>query len=215
VTPAHLIFDLDNTLYPPTLGVVERVDALINGFMIDRLGMTPEAANATRARYREEHGTTLSGLMLHHHVVADEYLAHVHAIEIEDLVQPDAALLAMLDGLPQRKVVFTNGSACHAERVLGRLGVRHCFAEVFSLERVDYVPKPLRAAFESVLGALGAPAAHCLVIDDQLDNLRTARALGMRTVLVDPGPAAPDEETDFTIVSVLDLPRVLEEAADR
>ena len=38
----HLIFDLDNTLYPPSRGVVERVDARINQFMIDRLGLTPE-----------------------------------------------------------------------------------------------------------------------------------------------------------------------------
>ena len=205
----HLVFDLDNTLYPPTLGVVERVDALINRFMIERLGMTPQAANDARARYREEHGTTLNGLMIHHQVVPDDYLEHVHAIEVEDLLQPDAALLAMLESLPQRKVVLTNGSAAHAERVLARLGVRGCFGNIFSLERVAYVPKPFPAAFEAVLGALGAAPERCLVIDDRSDNLHTAHALGMRTLLVGSAAMSAGAAIDFALASVLDLPDVL------
>jgi putative hydrolase of the HAD superfamily len=202
---SHLIFDLDNTLYPPTLGVVERVDALIDHFMIERLGMTRETARAMRARYRDEHGTTLSGLMIHHQVEPDEYLAHVHAIAIEELLEPNPALHAMLERLPQPKAIFTNASAAHAERVLVRLGVRACFGEIFSLERVAYVPKPFPAAFTSVLTAIGAPPARCLVVDDRADNLRTARALGMRTMLV--GAAAPPSgaEVDFAVPSVLDL----------
>lgn len=63
-----LIFDLDNTRHPPRRGVVERVDARISHFMIDRLGMTPALAGTLRARYRDAHGTTLNGLMLHHEV---------------------------------------------------------------------------------------------------------------------------------------------------
>ncbi len=204
---SHLVFDLDNTLYPPTCGVVERVDALITAFMTERLGMTPHEADALRARYREELGTTLNGLMRDHAVSPDEYLASVHAIEIEELLAPDAALLAMLRALPYEKVVFTNGSSAHAERVLACLGVRECFAEVYSLERVAYVPKPERAAFESLLREIEAPAARCLVIDDRVDNLRTAGALGMRTLLV--GCAAVPSGIDVAVASIMDLPGVL------
>lgn len=205
----HLVFDLDNTLYAPDLGVVERVDALITRFIVERIGVDAEAANALRARYRDEHGTTLNGLMAHHDVGADEFLAHVHAIELDDLLAPDTALLAMLESLPQRKIVFTNGSALHAERVLGRLGVRNCFHDVFSLERVAYVPKPLPAAFESVLRALGARPERSLLIDDRIDNLRTARALGMRTMLVGSAAAPADVDVDFVAASVLALPGLL------
>jgi putative hydrolase of the HAD superfamily len=204
----HLIFDLDNTLYPPTRGVVERVDVLITGFIVERFGMTLEAANALRARYREAHGTTLAGLMLHHDVSPDEYLEHVHAIEVHELLEPDCALLSMLDGLPHRKIVFTNGSGLHAERVLACLGIRPCFHDVFSLERVSYVPKPSRAAFQSVLAAIGAPPATCVTIDDRPDNLCTAHALGMATVLV--GASLPGRaEIDVAIPSILDLPDAL------
>ena len=201
----HLIFDLDNTLYPPSRGVVERVDARITQFMVDRLGIAFDDASALRARYRDAHGTTLNGLMLHHEVAPDEYLDCVHEIAVEDLLAPDPDLAAMLAALPHEKVVFTNGSLTHAERVLACLEVRAHFAAVFSLERVAYVPKPERAAFESVLAALGAAAADCLFIDDRADNCATARALGMRTVLV----GAADGDCDGAIASILELPALV------
>ena len=204
----HLIFDLDNTLYPPSRGVVEQVDVRITQFMVDRLGMEPAAAGALRARYRDAHGTTLNGLMLHHAIEPDEYLACVHEIAVEELLTPDPELGAMLGALPHRKVVFTNGSCTHAERVLACLDVRHHFSAVFSLEHVAYVPKPERASFETVLDRLGVEADACLLLDDRRDNLATARALGMRTVLVG---GYPDDADGFdgAIPSILDLPALL------
>jgi putative hydrolase of the HAD superfamily len=205
----HLIFDLDNTLYPPSRGVVERVDARINRFMIERLGMAPEIAGSLRARYRDAHGTTLNGLMLHHDIEPDDYLAAVHEIAVEELLDADPALGAMLAALPHRKVIFTNGSTSHAERVLACLGVRIHFNEVFSLERVAYVPKPERAAFETVLDRLGVAASDCVFVDDRVDNLATARGLGMRTVLVGEEPEASRDAIGGTIASILDLPSLL------
>jgi FMN phosphatase YigB (HAD superfamily) len=46
-------------------------------------------------------------------------------------------------------------------------------------------------------------------LDDRQDNLATARALGMRTILVkDPAPTA-HAEVDGTIPSIIDLPPLL------
>jgi putative hydrolase of the HAD superfamily len=206
----HLICDLDNTLYPPSRGVVERVDALINRFMIERLGMAPDVAATLRARYRDAYGTTLNGLMLHHAIAPDDYLEAVHAIAVEELLDPDPALATMLATLPHRKAIFTNGSAAHAERVLACLGVRAHFVDVFSLECVAYVPKPDQAAFEIVLERLGARAAECAFVDDRIDNLATARALGMRTILVGDARTAG---VDHAIPSILDLAAVLSDGA--
>ena len=202
----HVIFDLDNTLYPPSRGVVERVDDRINRFMIERLGFAPDVAAELRARYRDQHGTTLNGLMLHHEVQPDDYLDDVHTIAVEELLEADPALDAMLATIPQHKVVFTNGSAAHAERVLACLGVRTHFADVFSLECVAYVPKPARAAFETVLARLDVAASACVFLDDRVDNLATARTLGMRTILVGDGARADE---DGAIASILDLPALL------
>ncbi|HEY5936011.1 MAG TPA: pyrimidine 5'-nucleotidase [Kofleriaceae bacterium] len=208
MTPTHLIFDLDNTLYPPSRGVVERVDDRINRFMIERLGMSLDLAATLRARYRDAYGTTLNGLMRHHGIEPDDYLDAVHEIAVEELLAPDRELQSMLALLPHRKVVFTNGSAAHADRVLACLAVREHFHDVFSLERVSYVPKPERAAFETVLATLDVAAGACLFLDDRQDNLATARTLGMRTVLVGDG-AAPEPWLDGAIPSVLELPTLL------
>jgi putative hydrolase of the HAD superfamily len=209
VPPTHAIFDLDNTLYPPTTGVVDRVDELINRFVMERLALDLDGANALRARYYADYGTTLNGLMRHHGIDPDDYLAAVHALDIETLLEPDPALREMLLGLDYVRVVFTNGSARHAARVLDRLGVRDCFAEVFSLERVDYVPKPMAAAFGAVLAAIGVPAGRCLLVDDRPANVSAARRLGMTTVLVDHGMAVEDVDADYRIASVLELRGVL------
>ena len=209
MTLPHLIFDLDNTLYPPSRGVVERVDARINHFMIERLGMAPDVAGSLRARYRDAHGTTLNGLMLHHDIEPDDYLAAVHEIAVEELLDPDPALGAMLAALPHQKVIFTNGSTSHAERVLACLDVRIHFSAVFSLECVAYVPKPERAAFETVLDRLAVAASDCVFVDDRVDNLATARALGMRTVLVGDEHDEPRDDVDGTIASILDLSALL------
>lgn len=205
----HVICDLDNTLYPPSRGVVDRVDVRITRFMIDRLGMEPEAAGALRARYRDAHGTTLNGLMLHHAIDPDEYLAAVHEIAVEELLAPDPTLGAMLASLTQSKAIFTNGSLAHAERVLACLGVRAHFRDVFGLECVAYVPKPERAAFETVLARLDVDAADCLFVDDRADNVATARALGMRTVLVDEAADGSADRGDAVIARIHDLPRAL------
>ena len=211
--PTHVIFDLDNTLYPPDRGVVEHVDVLITRFVAERLGVDAAAASALRARYYADYGTTLAGLMRHHDVPPDEYLAAVHAIDIEALLEPNPELRAMLLGLPFARVVFTNGSALHAARVLGRLGITDCFAEVFGLERVDYVPKPSTEAFRSVLTALGAAAADCVFVDDRLDSILAATRLGMTTVHVDHGVPREDPGIRLRVASVMELPDVLEALA--
>jgi putative hydrolase of the HAD superfamily len=209
VSPTQLIFDLDNTLYPPSRGVVARVDARIDRYLIERLGMAPETAGPLRARYRDAYGTTLNGLMRHHAVDPDDYLTAVHEIAVEELLTPDAVLGAMLAALPQPKAVFTNGSAEHAERVLSCLGVRAHFAHVFSLESVAYVPKPERVAFETVLARLGVDGPACVFVDDRPENLATARTLGMRAVLVGERALADGTPLDGAIASIHDLASLL------
>jgi putative hydrolase of the HAD superfamily len=190
--------------------VVEQVDVLITRFVAERLGVDAATASAIRARYYADYGTTLAGLMRHYGVSPDEYLAAVHAIDIETLLEPDPPLRTMLLGLPYTRVLFTNGSLLHAERVLGRLGVADCFTEVFGLERVAYVPKPSSAAFETVLAAIGAPAAGCVFVDDRADSVLTAATLGMTTVHVDHGRPHDDPGIRHRVASVMELPAVLE-----
>jgi putative hydrolase of the HAD superfamily len=147
-----LLLDIDNTLYPPSCGVVDRVDVLINRYLIERLGIEAAEVDGLRRRLWSDYGTTLHGLIHRHGIDPDDYLRFVHAIELADVLPLDPALGPMLARIPLLKVAVTNGSAAHARAVLERLGVRDLFFRVYGLERLAFVPKPYVQAFHVVIG---------------------------------------------------------------
>jgi putative hydrolase of the HAD superfamily len=205
-----LLFDLDNTLYPQSLGVVPRIDQRINDYLHLRVGISPSAVDGVRRRFWAEHGTTLAGLAAEHSVDADEYLEYVHDIELADLLKPDPTLGAVLGRLPDRKAVFSNASRAHAERVLALLQLEKSFEAVMGLEDLGYVPKPKAGAFRSALERLGASADRCSLIDDVRANLAAAKRLGMRTIWVAEGDGeARDERVDHVIANVREIERIL------
>ena len=199
-----LLFDLDNTLYPHSLGVVARIDQRINEYLHTRVGIALDDVDRVRRGFWAEHGTTLRGLMLRHGVDAEDYLDFVHDIVIDDLLAPDPDLGALLGRVPGRKIVFTNASRAHARRVLAALGVAESFEAVLSLEDFGYVSKPATAAFDAVLARTAARAADCSLIDDLRTNLAAAKRLGMRTVWVDEmeSGAAADDTIDHVVARV-------------
>lgn len=204
MTRSFLLLDVDNTLYPASCGVVERVDALINRYLVERLGMPAAEVDATRRRLWSDYGTTLHGLMHAHGIDPEDYLRFVHAVDLADVLQGDPALAAMLSRIPLLKVAVTNGSAAHARAVLDRLGVRGLFFRVYGLERLAFVPKPYVQAYQTVLADLHARGDDCVLVEDRAANLRAARQLGMRTVHVGAAPPPPDD-ADVAIGSILEL----------
>jgi len=199
-----LLFDLDNTLYPHSLGVVARIDLRINEYLHTRVGIALEDVDRVRRAFWAEHGTTLRGLMLGHGVDADDYLDFVHDIMIDDLLAPDPELARLLGRLPGRKIVFTNASRAHARRVLAALGVAASFEAVLSLEDFGYVSKPAAAAFDAVLSRAAAHAADCSLIDGTASHGAAAKRLGMRTVWVDEmqSGATADDTIDHVVARV-------------
>jgi putative hydrolase of the HAD superfamily len=188
-----VLFDLDETLYPRGNGVIARVDARINGYLADRMGVPATDVDAVRVRLRDAYGTTMRGLEVEHAIDVDDYLAHIHDVPIEDLLHPTPGLRALLERLPERKAVFSNAVRAHAIRVLDRLGLIGVFEGVFALEDLHYRPKPDPRAYRIVTEALGVAPAACVLVDDTRQNLDAAAALGMRTVWVHPAPSAPRE----------------------
>lgn len=178
------IFDLDNTLYPPEVLLWKRVDDRIERYVQKRLRVDPVEAYSVRRRYLWEFGTTLQGLMRHHGVEPEEYLDYVHDLPIGEIVPPRPELSAMLSALPGRKVVFTNGSASYAERVLAALGVRDRMDDIFGIEFMDYRAKPSPYPYAKLLRATRCAARDALLCEDLRENLLPARELGIYTVLV-------------------------------
>ncbi len=181
------LLDLDNTLYPAGSGLFELVNERISRYMAERLEIAEEAIPALRDRYWKTYGLTMGGLVAHHGVDPEEYLAYVHDVPLDRFLRPDPELARALDGLPGEKVIFTNGSAGHARAVLEHLGIREVFAGICDIAYMDYVPKPRPHGYRKVLLERGADPANSWMVDDSAENLETARVLGLTTVLVGPG----------------------------
>ena len=109
----HWVFDLDNTLYPPSARLFDQIELRMTDWVMEVLGVARDEANRLRVHYWQLYGTTLAGLMTEHGVDPAPYLTHVHDISLDHL-EKDPALRRRIRALPGRRIVFTNGSAEYA-----------------------------------------------------------------------------------------------------
>lgn len=209
MTIQAILFDLDDTLYPRNAGVMGQIRELIVRYMRTRLGLTPQEAEALRRHYLHNYGTTMRGLQANHQIEPDEFLQYVHDFPLHDYVQPNPALDRALALLPQRKVVFTNASREHAERVLATLGVGHHFERIVDVRDVDFESKPQIAAYRRICELLGLHPEECVMVEDNVRNLRPAKELGMTTVLVGEDGEADGAAVDHAIARIEQIASVL------
>ncbi len=177
------LFDLDNTLYPPSSRLFDQVDRRIKSFVQDFLSLDLEAAHRLQKQYFHEFGTTMRGLMTNHGLEPEGYLDYVHDIDLSPIA-PAPALDAALDRLPGRKLIFTNASTPYAERVLDRLGLGRHFEAIFDIAAAGYEGKPYPSAYDKLIAEHGVAPERAVFLDDIARNLEPAAALGITTVWV-------------------------------
>jgi putative hydrolase of the HAD superfamily len=114
----------------------------------------------------------------------------------------------VLRSLPGKKVLYTNAPKHYALAVLKLLRIADLFDEVMAVEHTGYRPKPHTFGFLRLLQKHRVKPAQCVMVEDSLENLRTAKKLGMRTVWVNPGQQN-EACVDVKIKSVLQLSSVL------
>ncbi len=181
------VFDLDNTLYPPHMRLFDQIEVKMTAYVMNTLGVDKPEADRLRQKYWAEHGTTLAGLMREHDLDPDPYLVAVHDISMDPL-DPDPELASVIRDLEGRRIVYTNGSASYAERVLEARGLSDLFDAIYGVEHANYRPKPERAAFEAIFERDGITAQNAAMFEDDQRNLAAPHDMGMRTVLVAPTP---------------------------
>lgn len=203
------LFDLDNTLYPLESEFMGLIEVKMTDFVARLTGLPREEAKALQKQYFTEHGTTLSGLMINHGLEPKLFLDEVHDVSMDRLV-PSPELRAAIARLPGRRIIFTNGSVGHAERVLKHLNLRDLFSEVFAIESADYIPKPSLSTFDKIskLHAIDPPMTA--FFEDSEKNLAPAARMGMTTILV--GPHAKDSTSQHVHFRTHDLAEFLSSA---
>lgn len=200
------IFDLDNTLHDASPYVFPHLHRTMTAYLQRQLDLDQEEAGRLRRHYWKRYGATLLGLMRHHGTDPHHFLRVTHDFaDLPRMILREPGLRTALCRLPGRKIVFSNAPVSYARAVLRILRVADLFDDVFTIEHMRFRPKPDPAGFLRLLRRHGLQPRGCVMIEDSLPNLMTARRLGMKTVWVSDRGRSPDY-VDVTVRSVRDLP---------
>jgi len=201
------LFDLDNTLHDASAHIFPHINRAMTAYIGELLALDEAGAARLRQHYWQRYGATLQGLVRHHGVDPQHFLARTHDFpDLARMVVAEPGLRTMLKRLPGRKIVFSNAPRAYAEAVLRLIGVRDCFDRVYSIEALRFVPKPALPAFQRLLHSERLDPRRCIMVEDTLANLVSAKRLGMKTVWVSTSLRRPPC-VDVSVRSALDLPR--------
>ncbi len=180
------VFDIDNTLYPHHCNLFAQIDKLMGTFISSRMQLPMPAARKIQKGLLSDYATTMQGLASRHGIDPKDFLAFVHNIDY-GCVPANERLALALKSLPGRKIIFTNATAAHAERVLERLQVpRALFDHCIDIEAMGFQPKPHKDSYHALLGHCQVEdPSQVVMFDDLACNLKTAHELGITTVLID------------------------------
>jgi len=203
------VFDLDNTLHDASARIFPSMHAQINEYLRRHFELDEAGANEMRRGFWLRYGTTLNGLMRHHGTDPRRFLAETHRFpELADMVVHENALRHALALLGGRKLVFSNAPRHYVEGVLRAIGVARWFDAVYTIEDARFRGKPAAHGFHLLLRKHDLDPHRCAFVDDSLDNLRTAKRLGMSTVWVSREKRRMSF-VDLRVGSVLELPRLV------
>ncbi|MES2757928.1 MAG: pyrimidine 5'-nucleotidase [Pseudomonadota bacterium] len=188
------LFDLDNTLHDASHAIFPLISANMNTYIARVLGdgatpATAEQVNAARLGYWKRYGATLLGMIRHHEVKAAHFLAETHDLaDLAQMIRAERGLARMLRSLPGRKILLTNAPTAYSRDVMRHLGLQRHFSHHIAIENMHVHgklrPKPSKLMLRRLLRRHGVAAHRCILVEDTLANLRTARQLGVRTVWI-------------------------------
>jgi putative hydrolase of the HAD superfamily len=203
-TPIWL-FDLDDTLHNASAHIFPVMNKAMTDYIMRELHLDENEAHALRQHYWQLYGATLKGLVRHHGVDAHHFLAQTHAFPaLSTMVVQVKQLKHMLSQLHGPKYIFTNAPRQYAMNVLNIMGIAHFFKIVFSVESSRFHAKPSKRGFALLLNTLNQRPSRCILLEDSLPALMTAKRLGMRTIWVSKRTYKPNF-VDYRLNSVLAL----------
>ena len=171
------------------------------GFMVDKLRFpSKEAAQVLRDEFFLLYHSTAKALTIAEadgrlpegvHFVADdldEYWAS--NLDFSLLGGPDPELVEMFNALSSttnlKLVAFSNGPRKYVSRALKEIGLDKFFPPENLFAVTDVLPhcKPDKGSFDLVLKQVGVKPQECVMVEDSTKNVRAAKSLGMRTILI-------------------------------
>jgi len=199
------IFDLDDTLHNASAHIFPVMNQAMTQYIMSALDLDETSAHKMRHHYWRIYGATLKGLMRHHGTNPHHFLLETHRfLDLPERVIQVKRLRHMLESLSGRKLVFTNAPRDYALRVLEIMGIADCFELIFSVESTKFHAKPSVRGFQMLLKTIQAKASDCIMLEDNLAALMTAKRLGMKTIWITKQLQKPNF-VDYRLSGVLAL----------
>ncbi|PPR79965.1 MAG: hypothetical protein CFH01_00071 [Alphaproteobacteria bacterium MarineAlpha2_Bin1] len=177
------IFDLDNTIYNSNLKLFPQVQKRIGKFVSNYLDINITEAEKIQKKFFFKYKSTLKGLMNEHNMKPDKFLDFVHDIDYS-ILKPDKEFDFLLDQLPGKKYIYTNGSTKHAINVLEHMNISNHFLGVFDIKDANFEPKPDMDSMKSFINKFSINVENALMAEDMAINLEPPHKLGIKTLLV-------------------------------
>ena len=200
------LFDLDNTLHNATPHIFPHINRSMRQYIERHLGVDESEATRIRQDYWIRYGATLRGLMRHHGTDPKHFLWETHQFpDLGRMLDFERPMLHILRKLPGKKILFSNAPRHYTDTILEMTGLDRCFSATYSVENLRFQPKPMLVGFRTLLRAEHLDPKRCIMVEDSLPNLISAKKLGMKTVWVSTS-LRQSPFVDIKIKSVLQLP---------
>lgn len=201
------IFDMDNTLYLPQKGTLERIDSRIRKYIRLHYNISREEnIQEMRKTYFFKYGSSMLGLMKDYNLDPYHYLQFIHDIEDEYLPEYDHKVVEILKKVNGRKVILTNSYKKYALRILKKLGILDLFEDVFDVVDMNFLNKSHNKSYQMILDLKCVKPEDCVMHDDIWRFLEVPKKLGITTVLVN---EKYEGNPDYSINSIYELPDIL------
>jgi putative hydrolase of the HAD superfamily len=215
-----VLFDLYDTLVRPDsaaldagrLALAQRAGVDVGRLRLEWQRTFPARSLGTLGSMEEQLAHMLAACDLAPGAAAIRELAELEYATWRDSVRPFPdtwPVLERLRGAGYRLGILSNCS-CQAGAVIDSLGLRS-LVDVAILSFEVGVMKPDAAMFRLAAARLGVAPGRALLVDDLVENLDAASAVGLRTALIERYEGAGEQPSDHPRLASLDqLVRVLD-----
>lgn len=194
----HLLFDMDNTLYPASSAMDKGITRRMLECVAEFFHCSMDEAIALRSERIVHYSTTLEWLRSEGLTDIEGFLAHVHPSNEAEELPPQPGLRDFLISLNMPMSILTNAPHEHADTVLGKLGIADLFEAVTDIRDAGFNGKPYPDSYMAALKKVGATIEYTLFLDDMQKYTDGWVALGGTAVLIgspNGKPLAEDAES--------------------
>jgi putative hydrolase of the HAD superfamily len=209
-----VLFDLDGTLYDSP-AYTERVEKEIISIVSRRLGISREQARAELGQRRKKLLTltrTLESLGIDREHFFRELAERIDPTEYiaEDLIVRE--IIVSLRGRGIRVGLVSNSGRVLVEKVLRAIGLEMDSFDVV-VTSSESEPKPSPQPFLLALSRLGVDRSRAMYVGDRDEaELRPAKELGIKTILLDRTGVQESRWADHVIRTIGDVPSISDRA---